>query len=93
MMTKEEPTLKARKPSDIATSVNGNSFYLAQGKRATPFSNLSKLEIDFNKAITSVASSPITDVTVLAQRAMVQLVPDDLERLSATLHRTSKMKV
>ena len=93
MMTKEEPTLKARKPSDIATSVNGNSFYLAQGKRATPFSNLSKLETDFNKAITSVASSPITDVTVLAQRAMVQLVPDDLERLSATLHRTSKMKV
>ena len=92
MLTKKEPTLKARKPSAIATSIDGNSSYLKQGKRATPFSNQSKLKIDFNKAIISADSSPITDVTVLAQRALVQLVPEDLELLSATLHRTSKMK-
>ena len=91
MLTKNELTQNARKPSALGTSIDGNSSYLTHRKRATPLLNQSKLKIDFNTAILSVDSSPITDMKVLAQRALVQLVPEVLALLSVTLHRTLKM--
>jgi hypothetical protein len=93
ILTPTTPSPTRPSPSAVGTSIDGKNTLLMLGRRATPFSNQSQLEIDLEKATTSDAFSSFTGLTDLAQKGKVRLAPQPFTELSKTLHRTSKMKV
>jgi len=92
MQTSKTPSPTQPAPSAVGACIDGTSFFLKRGKRATPFSNQSQLKTDLEKATISDVSWPSTRLTDLAQRGMVRLAPQPFVELSQTLHRISKMK-